>query len=147
MWPDALRLLPLAPGVSRSFRGVPPLPAAGVEVVEPTEGEGDGGARARLVPPVSLEAAADMLLAKAACCLSNEFIVCRCPEFTQRIRFFCSSLSLSRVAVAAAIGRSYSVDTNQLLQRTERFFGNARSAGRWLRRVESQMSPDRGADD
>lgn len=57
-----------APGVSRSLRGVPPPAAA--EAVDPTEGDGDGGARARLVPP-SLDAAADMPPRKAACCRSR----------------------------------------------------------------------------
>lgn len=48
------------------MRGVVP-PAGAAEVVEPTDGEGDGGARARFLPPVSFAAAADMSEAKAAC--------------------------------------------------------------------------------
>ena len=127
MWPDALRLLPLAPGVSRSFRGVPPLPAAGVEVVEPTEGEGDGGARARLVPPVSLEAAADMLLAKAACCLSNEFILSAVApnshngsDFSVRRCRFRGSLSLLQSVVFRRYQPTASEDGEVFRKRSER---------------------------
>ena len=51
------------------------MPPTGAEAVEPTEGDGDGGARARLVPletPVSLEPAEATLAAKEACCAAKK---------------------------------------------------------------------------
>src|SRR4051794_20864615 len=60
-------------GVSRSLRGV--VPPTFAEAVDPTDGDGDGGARARLVPldtPASLEPADVTLAAKAACCRSKK---------------------------------------------------------------------------
>jgi len=55
------------------LRGV--VPPTFAEAVEPTEGDGDGGASARLVPvdmPDSLEPADVTLAAKAACCRSKK---------------------------------------------------------------------------
>ncbi len=45
--------------------------AVGTDVVEVTEGEGDGGARARFLPAIC-EAAADMLPVKDACWRSRK---------------------------------------------------------------------------
>lgn len=58
--------------VSRSLRGVL-LPAAAAEAVEPTDGDGLGGASERLVPLPSLDAAADMPLTNDACWRSSAF--------------------------------------------------------------------------
>lgn len=83
------------------------MPPAAADAVEPTDGEGEGGASARLLPPVSLEAAADILPAKAACWRSREL------DMTADVSLF---LFLS-LDLSFSLGLDYQVVAESILGR------------------------------